>query len=315
MSKKLIILSGGPGREREVSLSSGRNIVDLLEKESIECELVTINKDLTWVVKGMQMSEAEGISFLAAQKCLVFQVVHGTYGEDGTLVALLESAGVQCIGSSSSTLLLSIDKHKTEQLLRENSISSTKSLCVTDTSQLLGKSLHFPLIIKPNNEGSSIALTKAHSEEELFNVLNETLPLYKAMLVQEYVSGREFTCGVVEMKGHTVALPPTEVILTRGDTFDYEAKYTPGGCREVTPAEIDEKLTQKIKDVAMAVHTVCGCRDISRTDMIMKANGELVVLEINTVPGMTKTSFIPAQLEASGYSVVDFLKGMLEKYQ
>ncbi len=315
MLKKVTILSGGPGREREVSLSSGRNIVDLLQKNSVECELITVNEDLTWTIRGAEMSETKAVALLQSEKALVFQVVHGTYGEDGTLVALLEKAGISYVGSSSSALLLSIDKQRTEQLLRQNNISSTASLCVTDVDQLLGKNLQFPLIVKPNNEGSSIALTKVNSEEELLKALNGALPLYKAMLVQEYVAGREFTCGVVEINGRTVALSPTEIILTKGDTFDYEAKYTPGGCREVTPAEIDESLTQKIKDLAVAVHTTCGCRDISRTDMIMKADGELVVLEINTVPGMTKTSFIPAQLEASKSSVVDFLKGMLEKYQ
>lgn len=314
MSKKIIVLSGGPGREREVSLSSGRNIVEILEKDAVECELITIQEDLTWVVRGSHLSEAEGVSFLAAEKCLVLQVVHGTYGEDGTLVALLERAGVHYIGSDSAALVLSIDKKKTEEVLHRKAISSTTSFCVTSKDDLLGKHLQFPLIVKPNNEGSSIALTKVGNEEDLFNALDKILPLFRTALVQPYVSGREFTCGVVEMNGTTVALSPTEIILTKGDMFDYEAKYTPGGCYEVTPAEIDEELTQKIKDTALAVHTMCGCRDISRTDMIMKEDGELVVLEINTVPGMTKTSFIPAQLEASGYSIVDFVQGMLEKY-
>jgi len=315
MLKKVTILSGGPGREREVSLSSGRNILDLLQKNSVECELITVNEDLTWTIRGAEMSETKAIALLQSEKALVFQVVHGTYGEDGTLIALLEKAGISYIGSSSSSLLLSIDKQRTEQLLRQNGISSTSSFCVTDREQVKGKDLHFPLIVKPNNEGSSIALAKVHNEEELVSVLDQTLPIYRTMLVQGYITGREFTCGVVELNGEVVGLPPTEVILTKGDTFDYEAKYTPGGCKEVTPAEVSEEITQKIKEVAIAVHTVCGCRDISRTDMIMKEDGELVVLEINTVPGMTKTSFIPAQLEAQGYSVIDFLKGMIEKYQ
>jgi D-alanine-D-alanine ligase len=104
------------------------------------------------------------------------------------------------------------------------------------------------------------------------------------------------------------------VILTKGELFDYEAKYSEGGCLEVTPAKVSDEVLKQIQDLALRVHKVCGCKDISRTDMIMNEDGELVVLEINTVPGMTKTSFIPAELAASGYTIGDFVRGMLRKY-
>jgi D-alanine-D-alanine ligase len=157
-------------------------------------------------------------------------------------------------------------------------------------------------------------LFKVKSDEELRSSLKKSVPIYKEMLVQEFITGREFTCGVVEIDGETIPLMPTEVILTKGEIFDYEAKYTVGGSKEVTPAEVDPALTERIQELALTAHEICGCKDISRTDMILNERGELVVLEINTVPGMTKTSFIPAELEASGYSIAGFIDGMLKKY-
>ena len=138
--------------------------------------------------------------------------------------------------------------------------------------------------------------------------------MFDEILVQKCVSGREFSCGVMEINGEVVALTPSEVVLDEGMIFDYNAKYFVSGL-EVTPAQVDEKLKKRIQSTALNTHNATGCKDYSRTDMIFGENGELVVLEINTVPGMTKVSFIPAQMKDMGYSVTDFIKGMMEKYK
>ena len=312
--KNLFILSGGPGREREVSFSSGRNIMETLSKEGIAFQNIVINKKREWEYEDKILSEQEGLSLLKDSNALVFQVIHGTYGEDGTLTSLLQKNRIAYIGSTSEAMMLTIDKYKTEKRLQENNISTTNSVLMKNISDIEDVQITFPAFVKPKDEGSSIALFKVKDETELQDTLNKSISMYGAMLVQPFISGREFTCGVVEIDGSTQALVPTEIILTKGETFDYEAKYTIGGSKEVTPAEIDQVLTKKIQDLALRVHNVCGCKDISRTDMILRDDGEFVVLEINTIPGMTKTSFIPAQLEASGYSIMDFIRGMLEKY-
>jgi len=312
--KKLFIISGGTGREWEVSLTSGENVLGMLQQSGVEHESMTVNKDGSWTYQNEALSEKEALSILKEKNALVFQLIHGTYGEDGSLVALLEENNISYIGSSSAVMELTIDKHRTEKILQENIIATTSSWVIRNSSELEGLQINFPAIVKPKNEGSSIALCKAKNMEELVGFLEKVGSQYGEMLVQDFVMGREFTCGVVELNGQNTSLAPTEVILTKGDMFDYEAKYTVGGSNEVTPADIDQTLTTKIQDLALQVHTVCGCKDISRTDMIMKEDGEIVVLEISTVPGMTKTSFIPAQLAASGYSAIDFIKGMMEKY-
>jgi D-alanine-D-alanine ligase len=312
--KKLFILSGGPGREREVSLSSGRNMMEVLSPVGITYEAIFVNEDGTWTYKTETLSESQGLRMLQENNALVFQVIHGTWGEDGVLTSLLEENNITFIGSSAEAMKLTIDKYKTEKCLKENNILTTESFLVQSLSDIENVQVSFPAFIKPKDEGSSVALFKVKSGTELRSALEETVPLYGAMLVQQFVAGRELTCGVVEVDDETLALTPTEVILTKGDTFDYEAKYTVGGSKEITPAEIDQETTKKVQDLALRVHEVCGCKDISRTDIILQEDGKLVVLEINTIPGMTKTSFIPAQLQASGYSVADFIKGMLEKY-
>lgn len=313
--KNLFIISGGPGKEHDVSRASGKNITEVLHEAGIVFEEMIVTKDGGWIYNDTMMTEGEGLEILHKHNALVFQAIHGTYGEDGKLVVLLEKENIAYIGSSAASLALTIDKYATEKYVQKYGVTVPSSFVITKGDAIPENAFTFPVIVKPNNEGSSVALHKVISFEALQKVVLATEEQYYPLLIQEYVSGREFTCGVVEINGKRVALAPTEIILTKGEMFDYDAKYTVGGCVEVTPADIDEALTKRIQNLALWVHTLCGCKDISRTDIIMKENGELVVLEINTIPGMTKTSFIPAQLQASGYTVPQFINGMLEKYK
>jgi D-alanine-D-alanine ligase len=311
--KCLFILSGGVGNEREVSLASGRNVIETLREEGVICEEVIVGKDKSFSHKGKVMTENEGLDFLKSENALVFQVIHGTYGEDGELIGKLEDRGVSYIGSSQKVLELTIDKYETEKVLRENDISTTKSVLVRQ--KLEAKiDVSFPCIVKPNKEGSSVGVMKAKNQTELDKAVLVLLQDHHEVLVQKCVTGREFSCGVVEIDGELVALPATEIILTKGEMFDYDAKYTVNGCREVTPAEVNSDLAKRIQDTALKVHTITGCKDISRTDMILNEKGDLVVLEINTVPGMTKTSFVPEQMRVERYTLSGFINGMIKKY-
>ncbi|MEZ0208728.1 MAG: ATP-grasp domain-containing protein, partial [Candidatus Paceibacterota bacterium] len=278
MSRKLFIISGGPGREREVSLSSGKNVAEALTKENISHEVIIVNEDRSWVFQGRTVSEREGVEILQQNSALVFQVIHGTYGEDGELTTLLEENTVPFVGSTPQAMRLTIDKYKTEEKLKENNIATTESTLVETISEIETVSVIFPAFVKPKDEGSSVSLFKVKNQQELKEALEKSIPEYGAMLVQPFVAGRELTCGVVEIGGETKALVPTEVILTKGETFDYEAKYTVGGSREITPAEISDETIRQVQELALRVHTVCGCKDISRTDMILQEDGTLVVL-------------------------------------
>ncbi len=307
-------MSGGIGAEREVSLASGKSCAKALRDTGVLFEEIIVEKDTSFLCGDRKMTENEGLEFLEKENALVFQVIHGTYGEDGELVKKLETNQIACIGSTSDVLEMTINKYKTEVLLRKNKIPTTESVLATSISDIsVVKGMVFPVIIKPNKEGSSVGVIKVDKEEDLNSAVEKSLEICNEILVQTCIQGREFTCGVLEIGGENISLTPSEVVLEDGMLFDYHAKYFVNGL-EITPANVDEDLKKRIQDTAHRVHTVTGCRDISRTDMILNERDELVVLEINTIPGMTDVSFIPAEMKASGYSLKDFVEGMIKKY-
>lgn len=207
---------------------------------------------------------------------------------------------------------LTIDKQKTGDRLSSLGFRTPKSFVVTAKTDLDCFGLEYPVIVKPKSEGSSVSLYKPASKEELSEVLSKEFGNRSEILVQEFVSGREFTCGVIGTETDAQALVPTEVILTQSELFDYDAKYRAGACVEVTPAEVEPGIFERIRQTALDVHEACGCRDLSRTDLILNAKGELVVLEINTIPGMTGTSFVPAQLRATGSDLKTFVRNVFD---
>lgn len=313
--KNLFIISGGVGSEREVSLASGKGVATVLRDEGTPCEEIIVERDKSFIYQGKVMTESEGAAFLQENNALVFNLIHGTYGEDGELIRTFEKEKVAHIGASSAVLGVTMNKYLTETVLREHGLPVTSSFFIKKLEELPQEDdISFPCIIKPNSEGSSVGVVKVANYESLVEELKKSLAIYKDVLVQKYLVGREFSCGVLEMNGKEVALSPTEVILTKGELFDYDAKYSEGGCLEVTPAEVSEELKKKIQLLALTTHKITGCKDISRIDMMMDESGRLVVLEINTVPGMTKTSFVPAQMKVDGFTISEFMKGMLTKY-
>lgn len=321
MKNKIIVLAGGGGSEHEVSLKSAENVFQsvnaVISEDSLKliAEKIVINK-----ISDLNLNHLKEFA------ALVFIVIHGTNGEDGVLQKLFDDNNIKYVGSGVDSLVLTYNKEKTQDLLHTNGLRVPLSTKVTSELQqremldFIG-TLNFPIIIKPNTDGSSVSLYKITdnskaSLDKILEILDIEFNTNKRteMLVQEFVSGREFTCGVVNIKGCDIALEPTEVILTKGEVFDYKAKYTVNGCSEITPADIPLDIKTRIQEVAMRVHDICACKDISRTDMILDKDGNIVVLEINTIPGMTSTSFIPAELVASGFTIDEWVRGMLIKY-
>lgn len=321
MKNKIIVLAGGGGSEHEVSLKSAENVFQsvnaVISEDSLKLavEKIVINK----------ISDLN-LNYLKESAVLVFIIIHGVNGEDGALQKLFDDNNIKYVGSGADSLVLTYNKERTQELLQTNGLRIPLSIRVTPELPRqaildLIRHLNFPIIIKPNTDGSSVSLYKITDNSKV--IVDKVLEILDIefntnrrteMLIQEFVSGREFTCGVVNIKGCDIALEPTEVILTKGEVFDYKAKYTVNGCSEITPADIPPDIKTQIQEVAMRVHDICACKDISRTDMILDKDGNIVVLEINTIPGMTSTSFIPAELAASGFTIEEWVRGMLIKY-
>ena len=306
----IALIFGGPGKEHEVSLSSAQNILEYIDRNTFDVLEVLVTKDKKYQIGGEVFDEGNGIEEIKKRGVeVVFPIIHGTYGEDGELQGSLERAGIKFVGSSSKVSTLTIDKNKTNKILEEHGIKIPRSKIVTKEDT--GIEFNFPIIIKPVNEGSSVDLFKFENKYDYNNQLDFIFKNHTEMLVQEFIRGREFTCGVIEKDSEVVPLIATEVILTRGELFDYEAKYTTGGCKEITPAEVDDITMKKIQDIAITCHKVLCCKSISRTDMIVQ-DGDIYVLEINTVPGMTKTSFIPQQAKVCGYEMKDLITLLIQ---
>ena len=304
------LLFGGPSSEHEVSLSSAKNIAENIDRYIYSVLEVFITKDCQYSIDGVSYNEIDGLQELKKRKIdVVFPMLHGTYGEDGALQKKLEELGIHFIFSSSVASALAINKDATNKLLASHGITIPRSSLITKTS--VEHSCTYPIIVKPINEGSSVGLFKYHNDSEYKNAQELIFKHHDTMMVQEFVQGREFTCGVIEKEGEVVPLVATEVILTKGETFDYDAKYTVGGCEEITPAHIDEDIMVRIQNCAVMCHKLVGCRSLSRTDMILQGD-TLYVLEINTIPGMTKTSFIPAQAQVCGYSMKELIMILIE---
>lgn len=302
--KKVAIIYRGPSNEHDVSIKSAKNILENINKNKYQVFEIFIDKKNRFFIQNSlskkTFNEKEIISFLKKENIYkVFPVLHGKYGEDGKLQKVFEKNKINFVGSGSQSSANAIDKNKSNKIYLKNNILIPKSKIISEKN--LKHNLNYPIIVKPIDEGSSFGLFKFEDEKEFLKSKRNIFKNYKKMLLQEYVSGREFTCGIINLKNKITVLVPSEVILTKTKTFDYEAKYTKGAVKEITPAKIDKKLTKQIQNIAKKCHQILNCKDISRTDIILNdGDNKLYVLETNTLPGMTKTSFIPEQVKASG---------------
>lgn len=303
------IILGGPSAEHEVSIKSANGIIQNIDLDKYNLRTIFISKKNIWKIDGANKNR--GVILKEIKDGIVWPILHGNFGEDGKLQKILEKNKIKFIGSGSKSSRLAMDKYKTQKILERNGIECPKSILIKN---LKTKVSSFPLILKPIDSGSSVDLYKVKTEGEYKKAIKKMLPKYRKVLCQEVVTGRELTCGVLERRKKLFALPATEIILTKGELFDYKAKYTVKGCIETTPAEISSKDMKKVQEVAIKVHKILGCSDFSRVDMFLTNDGKIKVLEINTIPGLTETSLIPQQLRTSGMNIPQFIDVLVENH-
>jgi D-alanine-D-alanine ligase len=319
----LALVYGGPSSEHEISVKSFNNVYENILnsklKDSLNLEIIFISKKGEWRVRGNEGKLAKPIfpqtilKNLQKGNFIVWPIMHGEFGEDGEFQKLCEKNKIKCIGSNSKVSKLAMDKFKTQKVLEKNGIVCPKSILIekgkTNTNKiiLVKDKFTFPIIFKPVDLGSSVGLVKVDKKENFEKELNKYFSKFEKVLIQEFVTGREFTCGVLENKNKLIRLDATEIVLKNSKTFDYKTKYTADACQEVTPANVNKKVMKNLQEIAEKVHKLIGCKDYSRTDMIMRDTGEVVVLEINTLPGLTKTSFIPQQLQVKNITIPKFI--------
>lgn len=311
---RIKVLVGGPSSEHEVSLKSGEQVLKNLNPERYEAERVLIDKYGFW-----QMSPDE----MKKNTDLVFIAMHGTYGEDGTVQSMLDAAKLPYTGSSAPVSALAMNKFITARTASYHGLSTPLSFLVTEQEWVknqaevwkrVGPFLHFPIVVKPNNQGSSVGVVIAKNKEEAVKAVEAVLEMASEVLLQQFIRGRELTVGVLDQgfAGSEYALPPTEIKPKSSHFFDYRAKYEIGASEEITPAPFGEALTRVVQAAAKKLHSAVGARGFSRTDIILDDQKHAFILEINTIPGLTETSLLPQQAAEAGISFPELLDRIID---
>jgi D-alanine-D-alanine ligase len=303
--KKLTValLSGGISSEREVSINSGNQVYDALDKEKYDIRRYDPKTDLQRL-----MADASQID-------VALIILHGPFGEDGTVQGLLDLLDIPYQGSGVLGSALAMNKWVAKQLYQAAGLPVPPYVALKKGDRVDGADisarLGLPLVVKPVSAGSSVGMTIVRQAGDLEAAIDKGLEYDEAVLIEAYIDGIELTGGVLGNESPE-ALPLIEIVPDKDhEFFDYEAKYTPGVTQEICPARVDPPVTEKGQTYAVEAHKALNCKGYSRTDMILK-DSELYVLETNTIPGMTATSLFPQAAAAAGISFSRLLDRLIE---
>ncbi|WNF38001.1 D-alanine--D-alanine ligase [Bacillaceae bacterium IKA-2] len=301
---KIAVIFGGTSSEREVSLSSGKGIIEALKKKG---------------------HDVIGLDFQGTRDCInqiinldvevIFIGLHGRLGEDGRIQGLLDLLKIPYVGSEVLGSALAMDKTRSKKMFGLKGIRIANEKVVEKYSfvkQDFSHSLDYPVVVKPNHEGSTIGLTIAQNKAELLTGIKAAFDHDHVVLLEEFISGREVTIAVLGNKGSTKALPIVEIV-PKNAYYDYESKYAPGMSEHIVPAKLSDEMTNLLQAQAVIAHNSLGCDIYSRVDFIIPHDGLApVILEVNTLPGMTPTSLYPDAAKEMGLSYEDMIDTLVK---
>jgi len=345
MSKKTIaVVFGGFSPEYDVSLNSSYSIINAIDREKYEIIMLGITNKGKWYryygpveaiptdkwhvdntkiksviispERGGGLLEIDGGCAMPVPIDVVFPVLHGRYGEDGTVQGLCELAGIPVVGAGSASSALCMDKDRANKLVSLAGIKVAKSVCFEympseDELMAVKQELKLPVFVKPVKAGSSFGISKVKSWSALSAAVKEAYIYDDAVLIEENVQGVEIGCSVVG--NHDLIVGRTDEIEITGDLFSYEDKYTVTAAKIHMPARIDEETERKLQDAAKVIYRVLGCRGYCRIDIFLTDEGEIVFNEANTIPGFTSRSRFPSMMKGVGIEypeLVDMLIGL-----
>jgi D-alanine-D-alanine ligase len=331
MALKIAVLMGGTSAERDVSLITGQEIAAALNKFghqalAIDCAygdllLEDLNKAMNEVIqpehsdfedrkRELDRNLFKTIDFLHTQAVdVAFIALHGGYGENGQLQALLDLAGIPYTGSDSLSSAVGMDKYISKTLFRQVEIPVPDSfkLDSLEYPQQSLEALGFPLVIKPNNQGSTVGLSIVEDINHLKSAIETAFKYSKSVLAEKFIAGKEVTVAILDQQ----ALPVIEIIPEHG-IYDYECKYQTGKSKYIVPAELDPKITQQLQELALKAFKVLGCRHYARVDFRLGDEGTPYCLEANTLPGMTSTSLVPKAAKAIGIQFPELIEKIVQ---
>ena len=294
---KIGVLLGGNSAEREVSLASGKAISAACKELGHDVLDLDPQFDVRLLVPDLLTVD------------LVFNGLHGGDGENGVIPGFLQSLGVKYTGSKTEASAICMDKRISKALVHRKDLLTPNwvSLANNDPLSSVGD-LVFPVVIKPNDQGSTIGLTVVKDESELDDAIELARKFANVVLIEEFIVGKEITVTVIGDK----AYPIVEIVPSHG-LYDYECKYNQGMTEYFCPANIDKDLTKAIQESALKIHKLLGCRHYSRADFRLDENGKAWFLELNTLPGMTETSLVPKAAKASGLSFPELIQTIINE--
>ena len=337
---KVAVLMGGLSSERAVSLSTGRMILESLDREKYDVMPVDAALFSGSAMRTLPGSDTQVAAIADAETALAkvgplrsitdmtpsngsrkvdvaFIALHGRYGEDGTIQGMLELLGISYTGSGVMASALAMDKIACKRMLRAVGVPVPESVDIVHRSELWKRDivaevrpLGYPVMVKPSRQGSTIGMSRVDVEDKLVQAVEEAFRFDSQVLIEQFVYGTEITVGVLGNCDLQV-LPIVEIVPAKG-FYDYEAKYTPGATEEIVPARIPEVAAERARECAVAAHRALGCRGMSRVDMIVTSDNDVVVLEVNTIPGMTPTSLLPTAAKAAGIEFSKLLDRLIE---
>lgn len=345
--RSVAVLFGGTSTEHDVSVNSGLNVVDALDPERYRVTPVYLARAGSWhfgyrpeapsLERGGEPDDAGSVrpepqlpapddpyeAFRSGDHDVVFIALHGPGGEDGKVQGMLELAGVAYTGSGVLASALAMDKVRTKRLLAAEGVpvaqdvvlqreqDETRSRPAERVEEIVAR-VGLPCVVKPVRGGSSFATAIVRGVEHLGPAIDAALAEDEYALVESYLAGTELTCGVLGGGPHerALALPLTEIVPVSDEFFDFRAKYTVGACNEITPARVDEAVVERIQALSLLAHEAIGCEGMSRSDFILTSAGP-VMLEINTIPGMTRTSLLPQGAAAAGIPFDELIERLL----
>jgi len=309
MKTGVAVIYGGRSGEHEVSLQSAESVIAALDPERYEVQRFLVSKEGSWKPRAIlpEPGANPGVD-------VVFPVIHGTFGEDGSMQGLLELADLPYVGAGVLGSAVSMDKDVMKRLMRERDLPVVDYLVTSrgvSEVEKICKRVAFPVFVKPANSGSSVGISKAKNCEELKAALELAGQFDRKILVERGIAGREFECAVLG-NAQPVASLPCEILPSR-DFYDYEDKYLLGKSRYVLPAELTPEQTREIQRLAIACYRAVECEGMARVDFFLEeANGKLLINEINTIPGFVSISMYPKMWEASGLPYPKLIDRLIE---
>ena len=323
LKRNIAIVCGGDSSEHDVSLRSAQGLYSFFDKERYNVYIVDV-KGVDWKVElpgGVTAPiDRNDFSFVEDGKAKVFDyayiTIHGTPGENGLLQGYFDLIRMPYSTSGVLVEAMTFDKFVLNQYLRAYGVRVADSLLIRKGYEQLvsddevEERIGMPCFVKPAADGSSFGVSKVKNKDQLAPAIRKAMMESDSVMVESYMEGTEVTVGCYKTRKKTVIFPPTEVV-TNNEFFDYDAKYN-GQVEEITPARISDELTDRLKQLTSHIYDILYCNGIIRIDYIISKEGKISMLEVNTTPGMTATSFIPQQVRAAGLDIKDVLTDIVE---